>query len=328
MNNIFSIIKGSITLVVLFCFVAVGQVFGTICVSDTIIIDGKTVVVERVVEYEKPVVDDGDDEPKKPKKDIRHTSYFGGGIGPSMLLVNREVPNSEYQTLNQFIGCEGNARVGVRANGVFGWKWKKFGVEIAPSLDLEWYKNQYFAESELDDSLYQFSSTENCVLNQITRHDLLIGVEFYDVEADLHRGPLFMMNLHLPINGVYYHRLNRTKHLEFRAGVGPYWTLNLKGGPIVLLNEVAKIENEQVLFEYVSASDLKSRMAVKSIISVDWVIQPDHGVESYIAIGAWFSPSVTPHFVENALYNQTVTRFGVRVSFNTFLKRNRNKVAQ
>ena len=69
-------------------------------------------------------------------------------------------------------------------------------------------------------------------------------------------------------------------------------------------------------------------MAVKSIISVDWVIKPDHGVESYIAIGAWFSPSLSPQFEENTLYNQTVTRFGARVLFNTFFKRNRNKVAQ
>jgi len=320
MNRAFPTIKSSITLVVLFLFAAISKASGLGCAQDTIIIDGKTVVVERVVDYEEPPIPEPV-KPRREKNEVRHTKYFGGGIGPSMLLVDQEVPNSNYQTLNEFINNHGKVRSGIRASGMFGWKWKKIGLEIAPSLDLEWYKNHYFARSSLDDSLYQFSSIENGVLNQITRHDLLIGVEFYDVEAKLLSGTLFMMNLHLPLIGIYHHKLDRTKHLEFRAGVGPYWNLSLKGGPIVLLNESAE-------FEYVRDSDLKNQLAINGIVSVDWVIKLDHGVESYIALGVWFSPSLSPQFEENALYNHTVTRFGARVSFNTFFKRNRNKVAQ
>lgn len=314
-------IKSSITLVVLFCFASVCKASGLVCANDTIIIDGKTVVVERVVEYEDPIVVEPDKKDNDDKPVRRHVGYAGGGIGPSILMVNREVPNSAYQTLDEFIGCPGNLRVGARAHGLYGRKWKKWGVEVAPSLDLEWYKNTFFSQSTLDDSLYQFSSPENCVLNQITRHDLVIGVEFYDVEAQLNRSPLFMMNLHLPVNAVYFHKIDRENHLELRAGLGPYWTLRMVGGPIVLMNENAE-------YEYVSESELQNTVAWNGLISADWVIKPDHGVESYIAFGAWFSPSFSPHFEENSLYNQTVTRFGARVSFNTFFKRNRNKVAQ
>jgi hypothetical protein len=320
MNNTFSIFKRSITLVVLFCFVAISQAFGMICVSDTIIIDGKTVVVERVVDYEKPDVDVPKPEPKE-KPERRHTGYVGFGVGPSFLLVNSEVPNSDYQSLNEFVDSEGKFRVGFRLNGVYGRKWKKLGIEISPSLDIDSYKNHYFAESSLDDSLYLFESTDAGVLNQITRHDLGIGVEFYDIEATLIKSTILMVNLHVPINVVYHHKIDRTNHLEFRLGLGPYLNVSKQGGPKVLMNEGGE-------FEYVSTDVLSSRISIQGLIGADWSFKTNHRVDAYANIGVWVSPSFTPQFEDNLLYNQTVSRFGARVSINFFSEKNRNKVAQ
>lgn len=321
MNNIFSIIKGSITLVVLFCFVAVGQAFGTICVSDTIIIDGKTVVVERVVDYEKPREDETKTEDPKENPERRHTDYLGFAAGPSFLLVNSEVPNPDYQSLNEFVDSEGKVRVGFRLSGVYGRKWKKLGIEISPSLDIESYKNHYFAQSTLDDSLYLFESTDAGILNQITRHDLGIGVEFYDVEAKLIKSAILMVNVHVPINVVYHHKIDRTNHLEFRLGLGPYLNVSKQGGPKVLLNDGAE-------FEYVRLNELVLKMSLQGLIGADWSFKTNHRVEAYANVGVWVSPSFTPQFEDNLLYNQTVSRFGARVSFNFFSKSNRNKVAQ
>ena len=188
--------KSSALVALLFCCSLPSQANST-CPGDTIIVDGKQVVVERRVTASD--TDQPQDEGTGRRRIIRrYIGGVGGGIGAT--LASQSSQTAGFETIDEFIGRPTSARVAFQAGLTFGYEsGEKWLFETGLFLGYTSVGNRYFVGSALGDSLVAFESPEGGALKQIRRFRYEIGEEWYTDPVSLRKGSYSQLTADVPL---------------------------------------------------------------------------------------------------------------------------------
>lgn len=210
---------------------------GVVCPSDTIIVDGRTVVVEREVRFEN----EGDrHEDDKPKKSILRKYIGGMHAGFGAAISDQTSGMNGLQTLDQFTGKQRGANFQFDAGFLFGYESRdKWLLEAGLALGYSSVRNRYFVGSALGDSLVAFDSPETGVLRQIQHHQLEIGEEWYNDPVEMRKGSYSQLTLDLPIRLMHLFDASRGSKVRWMLGAGirVRYVLSPTSSNWVLLNQ-------------------------------------------------------------------------------------------
>lgn len=179
--------------------------------SDTLIIGGKKVVVERVVTYDTiPVIEDPELELEKPKLKKNHVLFFQteGGMNRGQLLHEA----SDLVAVNEFIG--NSTRNGVYFKLELGYeKPLNDQLRLKGGIGIHGCKvvNYTFDLELLDDSLFRFESFKPNELSQITRLRYDIGTETDTIPLPLNTETIEQFYLTFPLELVWAQARNQNR---------------------------------------------------------------------------------------------------------------------
>lgn len=262
------------------------------CDSDTLIVDGRLVVVNRIVEYDTLEV------PEVPTEEIKRKNYrlginveFKGG--PSFSRQKAEM--DDLVSINDFRGKKVNT--GGAFQGLVSLSYHRkdnrnkesWYVKVGLGLGVTTISNQFFPESELDTALWKFDLDADNNIRQIIRIQYDIGAEIDTAEIKLRRSNISLISLDLPVSyGYVIPTENKKIQLTAEIGVVNRFILSKAGGPILLLNSNAD-------YDYVSVEDLQLK---------SYLIEPFVSVGAKISLGR-NQKSVTwnPEFFTNLRYS-------------------------
>lgn len=197
---------------------------GVTLVSDTIIIGGKKLIVEREVVYDT-LSEAGDRlEPEKPRRKRLKRGDARIGFRASGYLpvdqITSDIPGA-YSSVGAFVGSDSRVGSGVsfelyaeRKLGMRGWF-----VTTGVGIDYLNGKNLTFDSEAIDDSLFTFASFENDQLDQILLFRFDIGSETDTLGMPLFDDPYRSSWLRIPIGVGYERELSRQSILRFCAGI-------------------------------------------------------------------------------------------------------------
>lgn len=206
-------------------------------IQDTIIIDGKTVVVNRIVEYEDPIPEPEEPEKKKKKKgDYYALVDFWGGITSGKITGS----DSKFQTLSEFIDKKSTITQYDFAHLSIGKEFNdQLALELGVGISYFSIGNRYFVESSLHDSLDHFQSFKKGELSQIVVFNYDIGSEVDTVETELVKSNFTQTSLSIPLILRWTSESKKRQKLRFSANlglIGKYVFANT-GGPYVVLED-------------------------------------------------------------------------------------------
>lgn len=233
--------KSSALLALLFlcsAFVRAGEV----CPSDTIIVDGRTVVVERQVHFDKEPQEPGD---TSPTKHILRKYIGGMHVNFGAAISTQSSGWVGFETLDQFVGKERGAHLQFGTGLVFGYETgEKWLFEGELALGYTSVRNRYFVGSALGDSLVAFASPEAGSLRQIQHHQLDIGEEWYNDPVDLRRGSYSQLTADLPVRCMRIFDAKRGSKVRWMVGLGVRvrYMLSPVASNWVLLNKEGQYE--------------------------------------------------------------------------------------
>lgn len=205
--------------------------------SDTIIIDGKLVVVNRIVQYEN------DDVQEEPTFD-RSTDYrFSWGINVLPNLSYGIVQGTgELESLTSFTGTNWSGEPGF--DGSVNSKIYKDSdtfYSLGLGFSLLKFQNEFFSESSLHDSLWKFESFETGTIDQITIYHFDIGPETDTIHIELHDSDLAITALRVPMSvGWFLPDGKKSNSWVVETGLVHHFVVSKTGGPVVLLNQNAE----------------------------------------------------------------------------------------
>lgn len=202
--------------------------------SDTIIIDGKLVVVNRVVQYH-------DDDPKEEPKHEPSTDYrfsWGMNILPNLNYGSVQ-STGELESLQSFIDKSWSGELGFDGsiNGRIYQDYDRF-YSIGLGFSLFKFQNEFFSLSSLDDSLWKFESLEPGTISQITLDQFDIGFETDTLDITLRESDLTLTAFRVPMSiGWYLPDGKKPTAWVVETGLVHHFVVTETGGPIILLNE-------------------------------------------------------------------------------------------
>lgn len=199
--------------------------------NDTIIIDGKRLIVERELFYDTlETVEEKTPEPPKLRKRRSPDTWRVGFEAAPGLLAGRLGPDED-RTANldafignavQFTGTMG-LYVGVnRKIGKQGWR---FNTGLG--LDFLQIENTNFRADQFSDSLFAFVSSQPGEVQHIERFRFPIGAEFDTLETALVSAPFVATWLTIPLGMSREKPLSKTTVLKF--GFGADWRVLISG---------------------------------------------------------------------------------------------------
>ncbi len=258
--------------VLLFLFALVANANPT-CNGDTLIVDGRLVIVNRIVEYDTLEVQE------EPPQEIKRKNYrLGVNVefkgGPSFSNPKSNVGN--LQTISDFRGK--NANVSGAAQGVFSLSYhqknkrnkESWYVKLGLGLGVTSISNQFFPESDLDTALWRFEVDGEKNIRQIIRIQYDIGAELDTADIKLRRSNISMISLDVPVAfGYVIPTENKKIQLTAEIGLVSRMQLSKAGGPIVLLNANGE-------YDYVALDDLQLK---------SFLFEPFIGVGTKISLG-------------------------------------------
>ena len=228
--------KSSALVALLFCCSLLSQAFST-WPGDTIIVDGRQVVVERRVTANHPEQDPASDT-KHWRIIRRYIGGVGGGIGATLATQNSQTAG--FETMDEFVGRPTSARVAFHAGLTFGYEAaEKWLLETGIFLGYTSVRNHYFVGSALGDSLVAFASPEFGALNQIRRYQYEIGEEWYTDPVVLRKGNYAQITADVPVQLLTRLPAARGSKILWLAGGGvrTRFLLNATSTNWVMLNE-------------------------------------------------------------------------------------------
>lgn len=242
--------KSSAILALLFCCPLWGAAF--VCPSDTIIVDGKEVVVERRVSHTNET-----DPPLEEtnRRALVRKYMLGFGAGGGVTLGSQSSGVAGFQTLDAFIGEPTGQRVMFDAGLTFGYEsGEKWLVEAGIHLGYSAVGNRYFVGSALGDSLVAFESPEAGVLNQIQRYRYEIGEEWYTDPVALRKGGYSQLTMDIPVQVLTILPAPRGSRTLWMAGGGlrGRYLLSATSTNWVLLNESSD-------YQFIDLDDIVTR---------------------------------------------------------------------
>lgn len=238
---LYNIVQKSNALVVLLFLLAIAGSANSFIEekSDTIIIDGKLVVVNRVVEY-----DDGD-EPEKPKHEPRTDRRFSWGLNVLPNYIIGSVKGTgDMQSLGQFVNKDWKGELGFDGSiNVRMYDDYDVFYSLGVGYSLFKFNNDFFSISELDDSLWRFETLTDGDLTQITLHRFDIGSETDTLAVELKESDITLTAFRVPMSIGWYLPDGKSANARVvEAGLVHHFVATKTGGPVVLLNENAETQ--------------------------------------------------------------------------------------
>jgi hypothetical protein len=245
--------SNTILMVLLFCCAFLGS---DASVADTIIVDGKKVVVNKeVVEVDDSLfTNHSEQDPKDPLKGARKPpkpKKPGAGLsigvigGMNLMYATSSTNAAGFQTLGEFVSEDKSLKL----NGLYGIKLDyRINMNWQIGVGAQFWKanvfNQFFDESELTtDSLLGFLSLEQGTLSQYYSYPVGPGNETDTTQFNLVNSDLHIKSLDIPIIGRYHfiNKENRGRSAPqsgWSVGAGFLVTLygEASGGPFQLVN--------------------------------------------------------------------------------------------
>ncbi|MCB0760626.1 MAG: hypothetical protein KDC12_03815 [Flavobacteriales bacterium] len=245
--------NGSTLIVLLFSFVLTGWSFLEVP-SDTIIIDGKLVVVNRQVEYDTLSTQD---EPVKEIKKQYHKWGLNIDIGGGPAWVTDKSALDGFQSLHQFTGKRGVVGSSFRGGGSVSFHWDKkdnrWFVQAGVHINVVNLPNSFFAESTLDTALTGFYLNANKEVEQIVTYVYDIGTENDTLPLKLIKSNLNVMELRFPVSFTYlFPTESRSRSITAEVGLMNGLILSHTGGPFSLISQNGS-------YQYVADTDLHLR---------------------------------------------------------------------
>lgn len=193
--------------------------FARLCPADTIIVDGKVVIVKR--EVRNSAASPEMDGPREPVVwlDRKLIGGFGGSVGIGFARpVSR---TSGLTTLRDFTGLPPVISPHFRADFSLGYQSKdRWLIETGVSLSYSSVRNRYFVGSALGDSIVGFQSPSTGSLEQIRRYQYDIGEETFIDPVDLRRGGWTQLALDVPLHALFLFSEQRGSRLRWMLGTG------------------------------------------------------------------------------------------------------------
>ncbi|MGK0278237.1 MAG: hypothetical protein ACI9RU_000998 [Litorivivens sp.] len=241
------------------------------CNSDTLIVDGRLVVVNRIVEYDTlEVIQKTPEEIKRKKYKLGINIEFKGG--PSFSRQKSQLDNlvsiNDFRSKTANVGGSSQGLVSLSYHRKDDRNKERWYVKVGVGLGVTTVSNQFFPESELDTALWKFDLDPENNIRQIIRIQYDIGAEIDTAEVILRRSNISLISLDIPISyGYVIPTENKKIQLTGEIGLVNRFVISKAGGPILLLNSDAD-------YAYVGVEDMK----VKSYL-----------IEPFIAIGTKIS---------------------------------------
>lgn len=190
--------------------------------SDTLIVDGKKVVVNRVVEYDTVSVREFRDpsEVKRPRNAVPWLLGLEGGATANISQFQSDL--NTLLTVDEFTNRKLRYSVGVNAlfygGIILSDNWSVMTGVGYNSLSMPY---STFDSAQLHDSLYRFESESKGELSQITRYDYGdLGAELDTIQVSLSDENLELSYLEFPLLFNYTPQFRQSKwNLDFQFGV-------------------------------------------------------------------------------------------------------------
>ena len=214
--------------------------------ADTLIVDGKKVLINRVIEYDTVRVENGREpsEIKRPKSAVPWLLGIEGGALATGSVLESDLNN--LQTIDQFIDQPVRFSVDpaavVYGGLILSDQWSVmvgFGVRNIKA------RFTHFDTQQLDDSLHRFESFEDGELSQITRYDYGdLGAELDTFSLTLSDQEIVLGYLEIPLLFNYSMALPKSRdwRLDFQFGLQAQFLYKKSTSDLLLISENADLE--------------------------------------------------------------------------------------
>ncbi|MFZ6052606.1 hypothetical protein [Halocola ammonii] len=214
--------------------------------TDTLIVDGKKVIINRVIEYDTVSVNNTREpsEIKRPKQGIPWLLGVEGGAFATSTILESDLNN--LRTVDDMIGRE--LRFDVNPGALFygglilSDQWSVMVGLGAKNITATY---SHFNTDQLDDSLYRFESFEDGELSQITRYDFgELGAELDTLSISLSEREIELRYLEVPLLFNFSPSLPKSRlwKLDFQFGLQAQFLYSTSTSDLILLNKEADLE--------------------------------------------------------------------------------------
>ncbi|MFT4682872.1 MAG: hypothetical protein ACI80P_000662 [Flavobacteriales bacterium] len=212
--------------------------------NDTIVLDGKTVIVQREVTIDtvSTTIAHPLDE-KKRKKRLDFGTWRGGfraeGYVPIDILTSKE---QGYSSVNAFVGADrrrGNGS-GIMLFIERGVGKRGFSFNSGVGIDFITGTNFNFDINELNDSLLTFANFVPNQLDQILLLRYELGSEFDTLRVNLENNPFKTTWLRVPLGMLWEREINKDVTMRFGGGVNLRFLLANERPDVVFLPDLGK----------------------------------------------------------------------------------------
>ena len=239
--------------------------------NDTIILGGKTLIVEREVVYDSSSTSSNqlDPEEKERPRLKLGTWRIGFDVSGYAPIDGMKSKVDGYSSLNAFVGPDLRRGSGMGVGGHVERAVGRDGFLIHSGLAIDFVNgfNYTLDQTQLDDSLMSFASFDKNTLDQILLFRYDIGSETDTVEMTLSQEAIQTSWLRLPIGLVYEREINR--EFTLRAGIfaDVRMFLNGKSPDIYLLPDRG---SEPILYQTseLEKDDIYNRFSITPRLSI------------------------------------------------------------
>lgn len=308
-----SYIRSSAVLVLLFCFQ--GFALAMSCPGDTIIVDGKPVIVERRVSYQS----DSNSQEEEPRKKRILRTYIGSFGMAGGLNQSWQYGQNEFATVSEFVGRRLGRKPLFRAEALFGFETADTWLfEGGLSLSYLSVPERYFVGSALNDSLFNFAISPDRLLDQITRERVLTGAEFYRLPVELKDGSYTQLGVEVPLQVMYRLPFSTRDNIWYAgAGIRGRYVLNA-------------VSDNWVLIQEGGAVDFVDQDAIKQQdVQADWSLlfgtRIDLNPKSYVTARAFISMPIIGPMSDASPFDIRWMQVGASVAINKIFRRDQTR---
>lgn len=235
--------------------------------NDTIILDGKKVIVEREITIDTvaTTIPNPLDE-KKRKKKLDFGTWRGGfradGYVPVDVLT---LDQSGYSSVNAYVGADRRRGNG---SGIMLFAEREVGkrgflLTTGVGVDFLTGTNFNFSPDQLNDSLYSFANFTSNQLDQILLQRYELGTEFDTLRVKLENNPFKTTWFKVPVGALWERTINKDVVLRFGGGFDFRFLLANERPDVIFLPDLGK--------DYTWISSQEEAWFYKSFTATPWL---------------------------------------------------------
>jgi hypothetical protein len=287
------------------------------CLADTIIIDGKTVVVEKVIDPEEEIPDTDDPTPKDPTPLKKPHFYAGSELDFPGLNISSIKSKSGLEALDNFVYPLPGVKPNTSLHIYGGYQINKYvSVETGFGFTIQSMRSTLFSQSQLKDSLIGFQSPGRGQLQQIIIADFGIGGEQEIHDLELRKENFVWTYFSVPLRfTAFVPTNNRDVKWMFQGGAVYQFARTKSGqsGTSLLL------VNSQGDYQFYSENELAIKSTWLSLYAsagYQWEMQ--HRQEAYFTLKAFVSPQILGPTGPDSPVDISRWNGGVTIGINKF----------